>query len=84
MSRTIMLEIPEETYEAIEMQAETKGLEPAQMVVEWLSEAIRRAQIAAEDPLEALIGTLECEVTDVAEHHDYYIGQVLAKELRGG
>ena len=84
MSRTITLEIPEETYKAIEIQAGTKGLEPAQMVVEWLSEAIRQAQIAAKDPLEALIGTLECEVTDVAEHHDYYVGQTLAKELRGG
>ena len=84
MSRTITLEIPEETYEAIEMQAESKGLEPIQIVMEWLSEAIRQAQIAAEDPLEALIGTLECEVTDVAEHHDYYVGQALAKELRGG
>lgn len=84
MDRTITLEIPEETYEAIEMEAEAKGLEPAQMVVEWLSEAIKRAQIAAEDPLEALIGTLECEVTDVAEHHDYYVGRALAKELRSG
>jgi hypothetical protein len=84
MSRTITLEIPEETYEAIEMQAETKGLEPAQMIVEWLSEAIRQTQIAAEDPLEALIGTLECEATDVAEHHDDYVGQALAKELRDG
>jgi hypothetical protein len=52
--------------------------------VEWLSEAIRQAQIAVEDPLEDLIGTLECEVTDVAEHHDYYVEQALAKELRGG
>lgn len=84
MSRIITLEIPEETYEAIEMQAESKGLEPVQIVMEWLSEAIRQAQIAAEDPLEALIGTLECEVTDVAEHHDYYVGQALAKELQGG
>ena len=84
MSRTITLEIPEETYEAIEMQAETKGVKPAQMILEWLSEAIRQAQIADEDPLEALIGTLECQVTDIAEHHDYYVGQALAKELRGG
>jgi hypothetical protein len=83
MSRTIMLEIPEETYEAIEIQAETKGVEPAQMVVEWLSEAFRQSQIA-KDPLDALIGTLECKVTDVAEHHDDYIGRALAKELRGG
>jgi hypothetical protein len=84
MSRTIMLEIPEETYEVIEMQAEGRGLEPAQMVVEWLSEAVRQAQMAVEDPLEALIGSLECKATDVAEHHDDYVGQALAKELRGG
>ena len=84
MSRTITLEIPEETYEAIEIQAETKGVEPAQMVVEWLSEAIRQARIAAEDPLDALIGTLECKVIDVAERHNDYIGQALAKELRDG
>jgi hypothetical protein len=84
MERTIILEIPEETYETIEMQAETKGLKPAQIVMEWLSEAVKRAQTAEKDPLEALVGTLECEVTDVAEHHDDYIGQALAKELRGG
>jgi hypothetical protein len=84
MNRTITLEISEETYEAIEMQAETKEIEPAQIVVEWLSEALKRAQIAAEDSLEALIGTLECEVTEVAEHHDYYVGQALAEELKGG
>jgi FtsZ-binding cell division protein ZapB len=84
MNRTITLEIPEETYEAIEMQAEIKELEPAQIVVEWLAEALKRTQSAAQDPLEALIGTLECEVNEVAEHHDYYVGQALAKELRGG
>jgi len=54
------------------------------MIVEWLSEAIGQTQIAAEDPLEALIGTLECEATDVAEHHDDYVGQALARELRDG
>jgi hypothetical protein len=84
MSRTITLEISEETYEAIETQAETKGVEPAQMIVEWLSEVFRQSQIAAEDPLAALIGTLECKATDIAERHDDYIGQALAKELRDG
>lgn len=84
MGRTITLKIPEETYEAIEMQAKTKGLKPAQIVLEWLSEAVKRAQTAEQDPLEALIGTLECEFTDVAEHHDDHIGQALAKELQGG
>jgi len=84
MNHTITLEISEETYEAIEMQAKTKGLEPAQMVMEWLSEALKQAQSVEKDPLEALVGTLECEVTNVAERHDYYVGQALARELQGG
>ncbi len=84
MEHTITLKIPEKTYEVIEVQAETKGVKPAQIVMEWLYEAVKRAQTAEEDPLEALIGTLECKVTDVAEHHDDYIGQALAKELQDG
>jgi len=37
----------------------------------------------ADDPLLQLAGTLECDVKDVAERHDYYIGTVLMKEPRG-
>lgn len=35
------------------------------------------------DPLLALAGTLECEVTDIGERHDDYIGDALIAELRG-
>ena len=35
------------------------------------------------DRLLALAGTLECEVTDIGERHDDYIGDVLLAELRG-
>ena len=35
------------------------------------------------DPLLALAGTLECEVTDIGERHDDYIGDALLAELRG-
>ena len=34
------------------------------------------------DRLLALAGTLECEVTDIGERHDDYIGDVLLAELR--
>ena len=34
------------------------------------------------DPLLALAGTLECEVTDIGERHDDYIGDTLLAELR--
>ncbi len=35
------------------------------------------------DPLLALAGTLTCDVTDIGERHDEYIGQALLKEMRG-
>ena len=35
------------------------------------------------DSLLALAGTLECEATDIGEHHDDYIGDTLIAELRG-
>ncbi len=35
------------------------------------------------DPLLALAGTLTCDVTDIGERHDEYIGQALVKEMRG-
>lgn len=35
-----------------------------------------------EDPLLALAGTLACEVTDIGERHDDYIGDTVLAELR--
>ena len=35
------------------------------------------------DPLLALAGTLECDVTDIGERHDDYIAAALLAELRG-
>ena len=35
------------------------------------------------DPLIALLGTLECDVTDIGERHDEYIADALLAELRG-
>ena len=35
------------------------------------------------DPLIALLGTLECDVTDIGERHDDYIGDALLAELWG-
>ena len=34
------------------------------------------------DPLIALLGTLECDVTNIGERHDDYIAAALLAELR--
>ena len=35
------------------------------------------------DLLLALAGTLTCDVTNISERHDEYIGQALLEEMRG-
>jgi len=40
------------------------------------------AQQVETDPLLWLIGSLDIAVPDLAENHDYYIGQALYQELK--
>jgi hypothetical protein len=82
MMYTLTIELAEETFEVLKEQAKEKGVEPAQVAAEWLSDAARRAEEMRADPLIALFGTIESPVTDVAERHDYYLGQAILKDLR--
>ncbi|MBI3914910.1 MAG: hypothetical protein HY327_12085 [Chloroflexi bacterium] len=82
MLRTITLQIPEATFTAIEKQAETAGKQPTELAGELLAQAVNHSKVEP-DPLDALIGSIDSPVTDVAERHDYYIGQAVLKELRG-
>ncbi len=81
MMRIITLEIPEETFVVIEEQAQSKGMETAQLVAEWVSEVAQRVGEAKADPLVALFGTIESPVQDIGERHDDYIGQALFKDF---
>lgn len=81
MLRTMTLEIPEPTFVAIEEQAQSKGIEPSELVMEWLAEAVHHIQKIEPDPLDDLIGALDSSIHDLAERHDYYLGEALAKEM---
>jgi hypothetical protein len=82
MSQTVALHIPKELYEALRTEAAKKGRTPDALVVEWLAEAIRAANRIEADPLVKLFGTLESDVTNIADRHDDYIGLSVARELR--
>jgi hypothetical protein len=43
-------------------------------------EGVQQAEV---DPLLQLIGSLSVDIPDLAENHDYYIGQALYRELKG-
>lgn len=82
MSDTVVLEVPRELYEALQAQADKKGQKADLLAIEWLIEAIHQATITEDDPLSRLLGTIESDVTDVADQHDSYIGQALVHKLR--
>lgn len=83
MSNMVALEVPQELYEALQAEAQKKGQDPDTLAVEWLTEAIRQASAIEDDPLTLLFGTIESEITDIAEQHDSYIGGALVGKLRG-
>lgn len=47
------------------------------------ADLVREYADTHDDPLLQLAGTLECDVADVADRHDDYIGMSLMIELRG-
>ncbi|NCO32739.1 MAG: hypothetical protein GW893_02555 [Armatimonadetes bacterium] len=77
MAHTMTLQVPDDIYQPLVNAAEVIDRQPEEVAVEWLSSV---ANDVNHDPLLALAGTLECELTDVADRHDDYIGQGLPKE----
>ena len=80
MSHKLTLELPDEAYEYLCREAKEMKAAPEEIASEWMAGIIQRM---ANDPLLQLAGTLECDVTDVSERHDHYIGEALMKEMRG-
>lgn len=80
MEQTLTLSLPDEVYTALKNVSESEGKTVEVFSTHLLTNAILTI---ADDPLLQLAGTLSCDVKDVAERHDDYIGASLMKELRG-
>lgn len=72
MSRTLILELPDELYGPLAQAAEQVGATPEQVAMEWLSGSIRATAV---DPLENFIGSIHGNPSDWADRHDEYLGQ---------
>lgn len=78
MPHTLLLELPEDIYEALVRTAEQTGLP----VEEWAIERLTaESQRLADDPFEKFIGAISSDVPDWADNHDYYIGRSLTEEI---
>ena len=78
MEHTLVIEVPEETFEPLVKSADRTGRTPEEIAVHLLVEAVRRSS----DPVEKFIGSLSSTVPDWADRHDEYLGDALVQEVR--
>ncbi|MFN6518417.1 MAG: hypothetical protein RMY29_028565 [Nostoc sp. CreGUA01] len=89
MAKTFVITLPDDLEQALTAQAERLNKSPEEVVLQVLSQQFtNRSQSETSektetDPLLRLIGSLSVDIPDLAENHDYYIGQALYQELKG-
>ncbi|MEH1870113.1 hypothetical protein [Nostoc sp.] len=89
MAQTFLITLPDDLEQALNAQAERLNKSPEEVVLQVLSQQLTTSsqtnfiQQTDTDPLLGLIGSLSVDIPDLAENHDYYIGQALYQELRG-
>ena len=80
MSHPLTIDVPEEVFSYLNKLALQQGKTPETLAQELVSTAVQELE---QDPLLQWAGAIDSEISDVAERHDYYIGQALYRELRG-
>lgn len=89
MAKTFTITLPDDLEQALTAQAERMNKSLEEIVLQALSQQLKtllQANLVQQveiDPLLRLIGSLSVDVSDLAENHDYYIGQALYQELTG-
>jgi hypothetical protein len=89
MAKTFVITLPDDLEQALTAQAERLNKSPEEVVLQVLSQQLTNPsqsealQKTETDPLLRLIGSLSVDIPDLAENHDYYLGQALYQELKG-
>ncbi|WP_260442034.1 hypothetical protein [Microcystis aeruginosa] len=88
MARTFTITLSDDLAQALTVQAERLNKSPEEIMLQVLSQQLtissqfNPGQQVETDPLLRLIGSLDIDVPDLAENHDYYIGQALYQGLK--
>jgi plasmid stability protein len=83
MAKTFEITLPDDLEQALTVQAKRLNKSPEETMLELLSQQltnpseIEGIQQTETDPLLKLIGSISVDIPDLAENHDYYIGQAL-------
>lgn len=79
MTRTLILEVPENIYDTLQKKAEQLGHTPEELALELLETV---DQVATDDPVEKFIGAIKSDVPDWVDQHDAYIARTLMEEMQ--
>ncbi|MDX2231859.1 MAG: hypothetical protein NW220_19655 [Leptolyngbyaceae cyanobacterium bins.349] len=88
--KIIEIQVDEQLFQQAQAIAESRQSIVQELLIELLhsltESGTTEPTVATEspeyDPITPLIGTLHLGTHDLGEHHDYYIGQALLRELR--
>ncbi|MBI3821879.1 MAG: hypothetical protein HY289_04270 [Planctomycetes bacterium] len=80
MSHPITIQIPDAVFDSLQQRAKQLGKTPEVVAAECIELSVVPPE---EDPLLKWAGAIDSGPGDAAERHDYYIGEALAKEMRG-
>lgn len=84
MSKTLVLELPDELGQQLATQATMQDISLEEIVLQHLIRGVSAGPPMEADPITPLLGSLRMGRNDVAEHHDAYLGAALQQELHGG
>jgi hypothetical protein len=79
MPHPLTIEISDPGYQTLEKWAAREGTTPEALASDWVA---RRLTELENDPLMRWAGAIDSDLSDVAEHHDHYLGESLVQELR--
>lgn len=88
MAKTFTITLPDNLEQALNAQAERLNQAPEEIVLQALLKQLEFLNQSAlvksteTDPLLRLIGSINVDIPDLAENHDYYIGKALHQDLK--
>jgi hypothetical protein len=78
MGHTLTLDVPEDVYQSLILQAKQTGQPPEAVAVQLLATA---TQHRVDDPLEQFIGAFRSHSTDWPDKHDTYLGKAAESSM---
>ena len=78
MSHALRIELPDDVYHSLLVQAQQAGQPAERLAADWLANTARNLP---SDPLEPYIGALSGEVAGWADRHDEHLGAISAERL---